>query len=55
MNKENEDALYEITFPKKMYINCCKYLNVICYDITEPNFYIQEKKRYIILKQPWTF
>ena len=35
-----DENIYQIAFENKMYINTAKYLNVLCYDFSEPNFYI---------------
>lgn len=52
---EDETTFYKIDFENKMYINTAKYLNCLCYEINEPNFYVKKTRRYIILRQPWTF
>jgi len=46
---------YELSFPKRMFCGVARILNVLCYFIKEPNYIIDGKKRFILLKVPYSF
>ena len=46
---------YAMDFERKMFLGMARVLNVVCYEIGEPNLYEKGKLRFVLLKTPYNF